>query len=270
MAKVQVNGAELEVIDRGKGPVVCLSHGLLFSHALFAPQIEALSSRYRVVAWDHRGQGKSSVPQTRSVTIEQVTEDAIALIEAMSLAPVHFAGLSMGGFVGMRIAARRPELVRSLTLIATAPDPEPAAHLPRYRLLAFAARLIGMRGPLVSRVQKIMCAPSLLRDPAMADRAAQIRALLAANERSIVKAVYGVLEREGVVHELANIKAPTLVIRGTEDMAIARERALLLVQNITSARLVEIAGAGHSATLERPDELTAAMSAFFEEADAAR
>lgn len=265
MSKVKVSGAELEVLDQGKGPPVFMSHGLLWSHGMYAPQIAALRDRYRIIAWDHRGQGQSEVPGARSVPIEQVTEDAIALIEQFGLAPVHFVGLSMGGFVGMRIAARRPELIRSLSLLATAPDPEPPANLPRYRMLALAARLFGMNGLLVSQVLKIMCAPSVLADPESQVRVDAMRQMLSGNRRSIVKAVYGVLERQGALHELKNIRCPVLVLRGTEDMAIARERTQLLVQNIEGARFVEIEGAGHTATLERPERVTAALGAFLDE-----
>jgi 3-oxoadipate enol-lactonase len=263
MPKRRIHGVDLEVQDIGTGPTICFSHGLLWSHRMFAPQIEALRGKYRCVAWDHRGQGQSEVPPTASVTIEQVTADAIALIEETGIAPVHFVGLSMGGFVGMRIAARRPELVRSLSLLETAADPEPRKHLPRYRLLAILARVFGMRGFLVDRVMKIMCAPSFLQDPANAARVAELRAMMSSNDRSIVKAVYGVLEREGVEHELPNIRCPVMVLRGTEDMAIARERSLRLAE-LTKARWVEIPGAGHTSSLEQPEAVTRALQDFLE------
>jgi pimeloyl-ACP methyl ester carboxylesterase len=250
----------LHVLDTGgSGPPVCFSHGLLFSHRLFEPQIEALRGEHRVVAWDHRGQGQSEVPPGRIVTIEQCTTDAIALLERLQLGPVHFVGLSMGGFVGMRIAARRPELVRSLVLIATAPDPEPAANLPKYRALTLVARILGVNRLLAGRVLKIMTATSFRADPANAAAVDHVRSLLMANGRSVYKAVNGVLERDGCEGELAAIRCPTTVIRGTEDAAIALDRAKKLVTGIAGARWAEVPGAGHSATLEKPDALTALL-----------
>lgn len=252
----------LRVVDTGggaSGRTVCFSHGLLFSHAMFEPQIAALRGEHRVVAWDHRGQGQSEVPPGRIVTIEQCTADAIGLIEALGVAPVDFVGLSMGGFVGMRIAARRPELVRSLALLATAPDPEPPAHLPRYRALTLVARTLGVNRWLAARVLKIMCAPATLADPARAAVVDRVRQLLMANGRSVYKAVNGVLERAGCEGELAAIRCPTTVIRGTGDQAIARERARLLVDGIAGARWVEVPDAGHTASLEAPEALTAAL-----------
>ncbi len=265
MARRTVADTSLEVLDTGPvgdAPTVCFSHGLLFSHKLFAPQVEALRQRYRVVAWDHRGQGDSAVPEGRCISIERVTTDAILLLEQMQLGPVHFVGLSMGGFVGMRVAARRPDLVRSLSLLETAPDPEPRAHLAGYRRLSTIGRYLGVRRFLANRILTIMCGASTLANPAMKERVDHIRALLMSNKPSIYKAVNGVLEREGVEHELSQIRCPTLVLRAAEDQAIARDRARQLADGIPHAEWVEPEQGGHSCTLEHPDVITAELSRF--------
>src|SRR5438445_11081604 len=126
MPTLDVNGTTLYYEDTGgAGPPLLFSHGLLFSGRMFEAQIAHLRGRYRCIAWDHRGQGRSADAPGRCVEIETVTADAVALIEALGLAPVHFAGLSMGGLVGLRIAARRPELIRSLLLMEPTAEPEP-------------------------------------------------------------------------------------------------------------------------------------------------
>jgi 3-oxoadipate enol-lactonase len=263
LAKVRVGDVALEVLDTGGDkPVIAWSHGLLWSHRMFAPQIEALRDRYRCVAWDHRGQGQSDVPPGRIVTIEQVTSDAIALIEQLGLAPVHFVGLSMGGFVGMRIAARRPELVRSLALLATAPDPEPKGNLAKYRVLNALASMVGVTRALGGQVLRIMCGDGWLANPANAARAEELLRMLMENRRTITRAVNGVLERDAVTAELPAISCPTLVLRGTEDQAIPRPRARLLIDGIAGASWVEVPGAGHTLTLETPDPVTAALESF--------
>src|SRR5262249_18189655 len=107
---VYVNGTELWVEDTGSphagADTIVFSHPLLFPTGLFAPQIAALGGRYRCVAYDHRGQGKSAPSRLRCISMELLYQDAVALIEALGAGPVHFVGLSMGGFVGMRVAAR--------------------------------------------------------------------------------------------------------------------------------------------------------------------
>ncbi|HET9451382.1 MAG TPA: alpha/beta hydrolase, partial [Aggregicoccus sp.] len=103
MPLLSVNGTQLYYEDSGgEGEPVVFSHGLLWSSQLFAPQVQALRARYRCIAYDHRGQGRSAKPPGRSVDIETVYEDAVALIETLGVASCHFVGLSMGGFVGMR------------------------------------------------------------------------------------------------------------------------------------------------------------------------
>ncbi|MEQ1501543.1 MAG: alpha/beta fold hydrolase [Myxococcota bacterium] len=269
MSTTIVNGVRLALLDTGgTGPTVCFSHGLLWDHRMFRPQIDALRDRYRCVAWDHRAQGQSEVPPGRIATIEEVTADAIALIERLGVGPVHFVGLSMGGFVGIRIAARRPELVRSLSLLETAADPEPAANIPKYRRLAWVARLFGVRRWLADRVLAIMCGGSFLADPQNAARVDVLRSMLMENRRSVVKAVAGVLERDGVEGELGRIACPTLVLRGTEDAAITRDRAHRVVEQVAGAQWVEVPGAGHTSTLEAPEAVTAALIRFLSEVDA--
>ena len=60
--------------------------------------------------------------------MDTLTDDAVALIESLGVAPVHYVGLSMGGFVGQRIAARRPELIRTLSLLDTSAGPAARRH----------------------------------------------------------------------------------------------------------------------------------------------
>src|SRR6478672_240051 len=125
MPTIRVNNTELYYEESGSGPeTIVFSHGLLMDHTMFAAQQAAFSSSYRVIVYDHRGQGAS--PDANSgYDMDTAAEDAAALIRALRAAPCHFAGLSMGGFAGMRLAARRPELIRTLTLMNTGPDPEP-------------------------------------------------------------------------------------------------------------------------------------------------
>ncbi len=258
---MKVRGVELFVEERGRGEPVLFSHGLLWSGRMFAPQIDALSARYRCVAYDHRGQGRSEVPDEPCIAIETVYEDAVALIEALGIAPCHFVGLSMGGFVGMRIAARRPELLRSLALLATAADAEPKKNLLSYRAMNAVARAGGLR-LLTPRVMAIMCGPSFLADPELAGERARLEAELAENRPTIHQAVRGVLERDGVERELRGIATRTLVMRGLEDGAIARERADRLHAAIAGAAYVQVPRAGHTLTRENAAPVSAALAEF--------
>lgn len=276
MPLVPVNGTRLWVEDTGDPPAgappsgggapVVFSHGLLWSTRLFDPQVAALRDRYRCVAYDHRGQGRSDVPPGRApVTIEACYADAVALLERLALGPVHFVGLSMGGFVGMRLAARRPDLVRSLALLETSADPEPEANRPRYRLLARVVRWLGPR-PVAGRVMPIMFGRTFLADPARAAERDAWRAHLLGNRRAIWRATLGVVDRAGVADELPRITAPTLVVVGDEDAATVPAKAERIAALIPGARLAVVCGAGHSSSVEQPAEVSVLLGAFLDAA----
>src|SRR5690348_1803715 len=145
MPMLRVNGTELYYGDTGgRGPAILFGHGLFWDSSMFAPQIAALKSRYRCVAYDHRGQGQSADSDQRVIDMDTLFADAVALIVALDLEPVHVCGLSMGGFVAMRLGARRPDLVRSLMLLDTSADPEPPKNAPKFRLLNWIARCLGV------------------------------------------------------------------------------------------------------------------------------
>lgn len=247
----------------GSGPPVLFAHGLLWDTRLYAPQIAALRGRYRCIAWDHRGQGRS--PVTRDgYDMDTLTADAVALIARLRVAPVHFVGLSMGGFVGLRLAIRHPELLRSLVLIDTSADPEPAARRLQYRMLNLIARQFGI-GAVVDRVMPILFSASFLADPARTDERAEYRRRLLGNDRvGITRAVTGVIARAGVAAELGRIRTPTLVLVGAEDVATPPAKARALHAGITGSRLVVVPAAGHTSTLENPAFVSAVLAEFLD------
>ncbi|GDX81641.1 3-oxoadipate enol-lactonase [Deltaproteobacteria bacterium] len=258
-----LNGTHLHVLDTGGDlPVLVFSHGLLFNSRMFDRQIEHFKPRFRVIAYDHRGQGRSADDPARSISIETVTADALALLDHFGIQNAHFAGLSMGGFVGMRLAARHPERIASLVLLETAAGPESAAFIPRYTWMNRVARWIGL-WPVADQVMPILFGRTFLADPARAQEKARWRAELTGNRRSIWRAVNGVIEREGIEGELANIRCPTTVIVGDEDVATPLKRAQAIVAAIPGAAIVRIPNAGHSSTIEAPDAVIAAMEGHF-------
>jgi 3-oxoadipate enol-lactonase len=264
VAFAEVNGAKLHYEVRGDGPeTVVFAHGLLWSGEMFAPQVEELSRRYRCVTFDFRGQGRSEVTAD-GYDIETLTGDALGLIDALGLGPCHFAGLSMGGFVAMRLAIGYPEVLRSVILMETSADPEPAENVPRYRLLNFVNRWLGPR-VIAGRVMPIMFGRTFLEDPAREAERREMVDRISANHRvGITRATRGVIGRKGVYEDLGKIRVPTLIIVGDEDTATRPEKAHRMHQAISGSRLVVIPGAGHTATLEQPEAVTGAVVEFLE------
>jgi 3-oxoadipate enol-lactonase len=260
-------GARLHYAERGAGPeTIVFSHGLLFTGEMFAAQTTELAPDYRCITYDHRGQGASEVTHG-GYDMDTLTADAVELIEALEAGPCHFCGLSMGGFVGMRLAMQRPDLVRSLTLMETSADPEPRENVPRYRMLSLVARWLGI-GLVTSRVLPIMFGSKFLNDPARhSERDAWITRIKAADRVGIMRATGGVIDRDGVHARLDTIACPTLVIVGDQDVATVPAKAERIHAGIAGSQLVVIPGAGHSSCVEEPDAVNDVLRRFLKNAD---
>jgi pimeloyl-ACP methyl ester carboxylesterase len=264
MPKALIRGVEIYYEECGAGVPVVFSHGLLWSGRMFAAQVEALKGRHRCVTFDHRGQGqspRSPVPYD----LDDLAADAAALIEALGAAPCHFVGLSMGGFVGLRLALGRRELLRTLTLIESAADAEPRSNVPKYRAMGVTARLMGTR-PLVGSIMKIMFGATFLTDEARADQRARKERELRDNDvPGMLAALEAVIRRRPLTGELSRIATPTLVLHGADDRAITPERARDTAAAIPGARLQFIPRAGHTSTVEEPLVVNDALRQFFDE-----
>jgi len=262
MSYLKINGANIYFEEHGNGSdTIVFSHGLLWSGDMFRDQVRVLKDRYRCITYDHRGQGRSEV--TRSgYDIESLYEDALALIEALGCAPCHFVGLSMGGFVGLRLAIRRPDMLKSLTLIESSAEPETPETARRYRMLNIVARWIGLR-VVAGRVMEIMFGPKFLNDPERAGLRHEWQERLVANHRlGITRAVSGVITRQGLAGQLDQIQTPTLIIVGDQDVATVPAEAREMHASIPNSELVIIPDAGHTSSVEEPQAVSAAMLDF--------
>jgi len=259
-----INGARIHYDDVGTGPeTIVFSHGLLMSGEMFEAQVQALSGRYRCISYDHRGQARSEVTES-GYDMDSLTSDAAALIRELDAAPCHFAGLSMGGFVGMRLAIRHPELLKSLILMDTSADPEPEQNKGPYRRLALIGRWLGFR-PVIKPLMNIMFGQTFLADPKMARVRAKWRNhLLGLDRKGTNHAAHGVIDRQGVYDQLGHIGTPTLILVGDEDVATVPAKAERMHQAITGSTLVVVPGAGHSASIEQPELVTGAIGNFLE------
>ncbi|MEB3322364.1 MAG: alpha/beta fold hydrolase, partial [Synechococcaceae cyanobacterium] len=262
---LKVNGASLHYEEQGTGAeTIVFAHGLLWSGRMFDHQVHALMDRYRCITFDFRGQGQSEITAS-GYDMDTLTEDAAALIRALACAPCHFLGLSMGGFIGQRLAIRHPSLLKSLMLLETSADPEPEENRGRYRLLNFIARWFGI-GWIADRVMPIMFGETFLKDPARAQEKELWRQRLIANDPiGISLAVQGVVDRAGVYEQIHQITMPTLILVGDQDVATVATKSERMHQQIRSSKLVVIHGAGHTSTVEEPEAVTTAIRKFLDQ-----
>ncbi|WP_330181674.1 alpha/beta hydrolase [Nocardia sp. NBC_01503] len=267
MPTVSVNGVPIAYSDTGipdgrpRAETIVFGHGLLFGGWMFDPQIAALRQRYRCVTIDWRGQGDT--PATADgYDMDTLTADVAGMIGELRLAPVHYVGLSMGGFIGLRLAARHPELLSSLTLLDTSAAQEDSAKIGEYKRLALAVRLLGFRA-VRGQVLPHMFGPVFRADPAARPMLRDWSARLSRLDRAALrKAVLGVADRPSVELELAAITLPTLVLVGADDIATPPARAREIIARIPGSRLALIESCGHSSTLEQPASVSAYLADF--------
>jgi 3-oxoadipate enol-lactonase len=254
---IDVNGTTLSYDDTGgPGPAVVLSHSLFFDRGMFAEQVAAFGHRYRVVTYDHRGQGASG--RSAHVDMDTLGEDAAALIVALDLGPCHFVGNSMGGFVALRLAARHPALLRSASVLSSSADEEGQAE--NFVALLEYARSSGI--PVaVDALLYIM-----FGDTTLASRVAvreRWRRAFAALDESIFVAAEGVVQRKGVLGELVSCSVPMLVLSGAEDHAYGAELSQRIADTAANAVHVNVRRAGHSLAVEHPERVNALLAEHF-------
>ena len=265
MPHLAINEASIYYEVNGVGPeAIVFAHGLLWSGRMYDNQVAVLKERFRCITFDFRGQGQSQVTEA-GYDMDTLSEDAAALITALGCAPCHFVGLSMGGFVGMRLAIRYPSLIKSLILLETSADPEPTENLGRYRLLAFIARWVGLRFA-AGQVMPIMFGEKFLKDPARAQLRQEMKAALIRNHRvGITRALTGVIERTSIYEDLPKIRVPTLIVVGDQDVATIPAQSERIHAQIAGSRLVVIPGAGHTSTVEEPEAINKVLLEFLAE-----
>ena len=267
MPIVRVNGTDLHYDDtRGPDEPVLFLHGFLFDGRQYQAQVASLRDRYRCITLDFRGQGKSAASRS-GYQIEQHTADVLAMIRRLDIAPVHLVGLSMGGFVALRLAAREPGLVRSLALLNTSAAAHSRSKFPKQLVLAGVARVAGVSLPLLrSGIEAEMYGEAFRKDPARAaEREVWRQRWEQADRSSLVKPLLGFMIRPDIRDELHDVTVPTLVIAGEADASLPPSFSREIQSLIAQSRLVELPGVGHSSPIEDPDGVTRVLEQFLDD-----
>jgi 3-oxoadipate enol-lactonase len=231
------------------GEVLVLSNSLGTDLRMWDPQIPALAERYRVLRYDHRGHGRSPVPDG-PYSIEDLGSDVLALLDALGVSVAHVCGLSIGGLVGMWLGAHAPERIGVLILCCTSPwfgPPDPWFE-------RAAAVREGGTGSVADRVVARWFTPAFAaREPRVV---AGMRDMLAAMPAEGYAACCEVVGTTDLRPELRAIRAPTLVVAGADDDAVPPERVAMLAEGIDGARVAWVPDAAHLANIEQPAEVT--------------
>lgn len=251
MPTASANGVDIYYEEDGQGPAVLLLHGLLFSTRAWEHQAAALAGRYRTIAVDLRGHGRSASPPG-PYTLDEMADDVSALMRHLGVERADLVGHSMGGMIAMRLALARPETVRSLSLLNTSAEPEDAQRLPGYEAMAAIARQ-GNLEAVIDPIMDILFAPGY-REARPAEAARWRRNLLEQDTEGLFQAAMAVFRRGDISQAVASIKAPTLVVSAQHDMYLPN--CELIHGLIAGSRLAVIPEVGHMAPIEAPEAVT--------------
>jgi 3-oxoadipate enol-lactonase len=240
----------------GDGPPLVLVGSIGSTLAMWEPQLPALTERYRVVRVDHRGHGRSPVPPA-PYTIADLGGDVIDLLDHLGERQVSFAGLSLGGMVGMWLGAHAPERITALALLDTSAYMGPEMWEQR-----IAAVKSGGAASIVDGVMERWFTPEFrARKPEVV---AQFAAMVTNTPDEGYAGCGAAIRDMDLRADLANVTAPTLVLVGADDPATTPSAAQDIAGRIAGARLEVVPGAAHIANVERPDEINRYLLDHFE------
>ena len=254
---IQIN---YKLSGRKNAPVVVLSHSLGSSLVMWDPQMEALEPDFQVLRYDTRGHGGSEA-SGEPYTLELLSDDAIGLLDALSIDTVHFVGLSMGGMIGQCLVLNHSDRLESLALCDT------AAIIPEEAQSIWQERIDTVRGKgvqaLVEPTLERWFTPSFLRlDSA---RVGVIRKQFLATSMEGYIGCLEAIRRLNFLDRLSEIRMPTLIIAGEDDPGAPAVACEAMHKRISNSRLVILPSARHLSNVEQPEAFNSALVSFLKD-----
>ncbi|MDQ3717369.1 MAG: 3-oxoadipate enol-lactonase [Actinomycetota bacterium] len=245
-----------EITGEPGTPPVLLLNSLGSTLAMWERQVPALAERFLVLRCDMRGHGESPVPQG-PYAIDDLVDDAVALLDNLDIQRAHVAGLSLGGMIAMRLAARDPGRVERLALLCTSAQLGPPET---WAERAATVRAEGAGAVADTVVSRWLTETRRSSDPHTAE---YLREMVASTPSDGYAACCDAIREADLRADLATITAPTLVISGTDDPSTPPVHLQAIAAGIPGARLLEFADCAHMATIDQADAVTAALVEHF-------
>ena len=259
MPLIEANGTKLfyDLTGPDAAPVVAFSNSLGTTLEMWDAQVRALAPRYCCLRYDTRGHGRSAVVDG-PLSIDDLAADLVALLDALRIDKVHLVGLSLGGMTAQAFAARYPQRLTSLTLMAT------SAHLPPAELWNERATLVRTEG-MAAIVDNVMARWFVEDTIALApEHVKPVRdRFVSIDPRGYAAACLAIrdMDLRGVI---GGIHTPTLIVAGEEDPATPLEMAQEIEARIPGAELTVIPEAAHLLAVEQPDAVNEILIGFLE------
>lgn len=238
-------------------PVVMLSNSLMSNMSMWEPQMAALTAQFRVLRADTRGHGQTEVtPGAYSIAL--LAQDAVALMDALGLKKVHFAGLSKGGMIGQYLGAKHGDRLLSLTLADTASEmPTHAMWDERLRI----AREVGISGLVDGTIKRWFTPGFMERAPQEIDK---VRAMIMTTPAQGYVGCASAVRNMSQTAILKEIGVPTAIIVGESDPACSVEQSKVLHAEIAGSSLTILPDSAHLANIEQPELFNQALMGFLQ------
>jgi pimeloyl-ACP methyl ester carboxylesterase len=238
---------------------------------MWAPQLDALSERFTVINVDFRGHGQTPMTpegtdpaMTGPLSIRDLTRDMLTVLDQLGYERAIFGGLSMGGMASLRAALDHPDRVRALMVFDSDGGRESRLRILKLKAMLHTVRVIGVE-PFMSQVAREMFGRTTLKtNPELID--AWIPRFRGVSLDTMGRYLYMLEHRDSVLHRMASIGIPTLIVCGEEDKALPPRHSEAIAAAIPGSQLHLVQEAGHLCTLEQPDVVTGLMLDFLERA----
>ncbi len=274
MTIAKINDIDMYYEEHGdpNAEPLLLIMGFAMNATSWALQIPALAERYRVIAFDSRGVGRTTQPEG-PYSVPQMAADAAALLDHIGIESTHVVGASMGGMIAQEFALRHPSRVRGLVLACTTPG---GSHSVGYEeMMTQSAEglaltdLSAMMTPegVKEGMDRLFTAEFQARPSAGAIQMG-LAGMLYPQTLTGMKGQLAAVRAHDTYDRLPKITAPTLVIAGDADTFVHAGNSPILASRIRGAKLIMIPGQKHGFTAEKPDETNSAILDFLAQAEA--
>ena len=264
MPRAQCGDIEVAWFEVGRGEPLVLVHGLADDHRAWRKMLPQLVLRHRVLLYDLRGHGQTSIGQPDG-SLKQLAQDLVGLLDRLDIDRVHLCGFSLGGTIVMRTAVDHPDRVLKLLPVATSSRVgRAAAEWYRTRAELVRTGASELRATLEADTRDVYRnAPDEFADGWL------IRSQSTAQPRGYGNACEAMagLNAAPLDAELGRIAAPTLVVASDLDPLCPPKAGEIIVTGIPGSRLEIIKGSGHPIPVERPAELSSLVTTFISGGD---
>ncbi len=256
--KIKANGIDINYRIDGPedAPWITFSNSLATTTAMWDEQAAALNDRFRVLRYDQRGHGETEAPAGR-YTFDTLLDDALALLDALSVKKTHFAGLSMGGATALGLAERHPDRFGRIIVCDSPCQSTPQSSQQWEERIAIAQKQ-GIEALVEPTVSRWFPAETVAKNPPHLDK---VRAMIRATPVNGFIGCAAALAAHDYAAAVATVKSPVLFMVGAKDGATPTAMRNLH-ERLNGSRFVELAGAGHISNMDRPAEFTKAIRDF--------